>query len=538
MTSQVSEITPPNQQVAEIEPPSNLQVAEIEPPNQQVSEVTPLHVPQISVAEPTQHSVLGLPIVHLSLVIQDPPWAHLTQRGLLPMAETICHSSQTFAGRLSLFSQNWETITQDTWVIQTVTEGYHIPLTSAPNQYSFPPTPHLSSEDTAVLEEEIKSLLQKQAVCQIPPPVKGFYSNMFIVPKKDGGQRPVINLKYLNKHVKSEHFKMEGLHTVKALLRREDFMAKVDLKDAFFMVPIAPQFRHLLLFKLKEKIYQFNCLPFGLCTAPRVFTKILKPAMEMLRSLSIRLVVYMDDMLLMAESRQKLTEHVQLTLFLLENLGFVVNSKKSILVPSQEIEFLGMIVNSISMDLKLPGEKIRKIRQEAHHLLNQTQPTAQLLSQLLGKLNATSPALQMAPLFCRSLQICLKKALSDNQQNYQAVVQLSPQALEDLQWWELHLSSWNGKSLITQSASMTITSDASLQGWGATCNGNRTRGPWSPSEQSLHINCLELLAATLAVQTFAKEKSGILILLQLDNSTVVAYINRRGGGQHHQGCLC
>ena len=75
---------------------------------------------------------------------------------------------------------------------------------------------------------------------------------------------------------------------------------------------------------------------------------------------------------------------------------------------------------------------------------------------------------------------------------------------------------------------MTIISDASLQGWGATCNGNWTRGPWFPSEQSLHINCLELLAATLAVQIFAKAKLGISILLQIDNSTGVAYINRRG----------
>ena len=77
---------------------------------------------------------------------------------------------------------------------------------------------------------------------------------------------------------------------------------------------------------------------------------------------------------------------------------------------------------------------------------------------------------------------------------------------------------------------MTITSDDSLQGWGATSNGIRTRGPWSPSEKYLHINCLELLAATLVVQTYDKEKSGISILLQLDNSTAVAYINRRGGG--------
>jgi len=78
-----------------------------------------------------------------------------------------------------------------------------------------------------------------------------------------------------------------------------------------------------------------------------------------------------------------------------------------------------MIVNSISMDLKLPREKIRKIVQET---LNSKAVNSLVHSQLLGKLNATSPALQMAPLFCHSLQICLEKILSDNQQNFPAVV--------------------------------------------------------------------------------------------------------------------
>ena len=73
--------------------------------------------------------------------------------------------------------------------------------------------------------------------------------------KKEGGQRPVINLKHLNEFVKSEHFKMEGLHTVKGLLRQHDWMAKVDLKDDFFMVPIAPQHRNLLLFRLEGRAY-------------------------------------------------------------------------------------------------------------------------------------------------------------------------------------------------------------------------------------------------------------------------------------------
>ena len=344
-----------------------------------------------------------------------------------------------------------------------------------------------------------------QAVQEAPPNSRGFFSNMFMVPKKDGGQRPVINLKQLNKFVKSEHFKMEGLHTVKALIQHNDWMAKVDLKDAFFMVPIAQQHQHLLLFKTEMGTFHFKCLPFGLCTAPRVFTKVLKPAIELLRSVGIRLVIYMDDVLIMAHSKEMLREHVYQVLFLLENLGFIVNSKKSLLSPSQEIEFLGMIVNSQTMEIKLPGQKIKKIKQEARQILDHPRPSAQEVSQLLGKLNATSPALQIAPLFCRALQTCLKQVLAPNPLNYQVIVKISHQAREDLEWWEQHLMSWNGRSLISPPTTMTITSDASLQGWGAVCNGERTRGSWSHQEQSLHINCLELLAATLGIQSFAKE---------------------------------
>ena len=64
---------------------------------------------------------------------------------------------------------------------------------------------------------------------------------------------------------------------------------------------------------------------------------------------------------------------------------------------------------------------------------------------------------------------------------------------------------------------------------GAVCRGVRTGGPWSPEEQKMHINCLELTAAMLAVQAFAKNRSGVSILLQLDNQTAVASINHLGG---------
>ena len=71
---------------------------------------------------------------------------------------------------------------------------------------------------------------------------------------------------------------------------------------------------------------------------------------------------------------------------------------------------------------------------------------------------------------------------------------------------------------------MTI---ASLLGWGASCQGQRTGGPWTEHKVKMHINCLELLAATFAVQTFAKKVA--TILLKLDNTSAVAYINNLGG---------
>ena len=497
----------------------------------QVSESTP---PKQTCVTPSggHYTVLGLPILYLSLSLKDPPWTQLIQLGITPIAAELC-TTQTFAGRISLFLTNWKALSLDSWVLQTVTRGYHIPLIADPVQKFPPHSPHLPLGDVMILEEEIHSLLQKQAIQQIPSSAEGFYSNMFLVPKKRGGQRPVINLKHLNKFVKSEYFKMEGLHRVKALLQKNDWMAKIDLKDAFFMIPMAPQCHHLLRFRVGKRSYR---LPFGLCTAPRVFTKTLKPVVEMLRSMGLRVVIYIDDMLLMASSNNSLTNHIHLTLFLLQNTGFVINEKKSLLEPTQEIGFLGMIINSKEMDISLPGSKIRDIKQEARRLLNHPNPSAQSLSHLIGKLNATTPALQMAPLFCRALQTCLKQALEAGSQDYQSPAQLSTQVKEDLQWWELHLSNWNGRSLISQQSSMTIISDASLQGWGAFCNGVRTRGPWSPQEQTLHINCLELLAASLAVRTFAKERSGITILLKIDNTTAVAYINRMGGQYHLRCC--
>ena len=76
---------------------------------------------------------------------------------------------------------------------------------------------------------------------------------------------------------------MEGIHTLKDLLRKGDWLAKIDLTDAFLSIPIHPNHKKYLRFMLKEKTYQFNCLHFGLSSASRVFTETLKLALAILR---------------------------------------------------------------------------------------------------------------------------------------------------------------------------------------------------------------------------------------------------------------
>ena len=438
--------------------------------------------------------------------------------------------SNQVAGRLSLFLTNWAVLTTDKWVIEAV-KGFQIPFITQPIQEHRPNPAVYSAEQSLLMQEEVSTLLEKGAVIRVdnPQPQGNFYSTLFLVPKKGGQMRPVINLKNLNEWVAPQHFKMEGMGTLRELLRVNDWMVKVDLKDAYFTVPMHPSHQSYLRFMVGQEHYQFTCLPFGLSCAPWVFTKVMKPIAIFLRSMGVRMIIYIDDILLMGNSPEQVESHLETLIFLLTNLGFIINTPKSIMTPTQEIEYLGLVVNSTTLHLRLPGEKLHHIRMEVNQILQKSQVTAQQLAQIIGKLNAASQAVLPAPLFYRSLQGDLQRALKNNNQSYKALLSLSPPAREELSWWQEKLAHWNGKALLHRQETMIIESDASLQGWGAVSNGTRTGGPWSQSEKQMHINCLELLAATLALKSFVKDRTGIAVLLQLDNQTAVAYINNMGG---------
>ena len=150
---------------------------------------------------------------------------------------------------------------------------------------------------------------------------------------------------------------------LKDILTQGDFMANIDLKDAYFVVQISEPDKKFLRFRWRDTVYQFNCLPFGLSRAPWVFTNITKAATAVLRERSIRIIFYIGDMLIMAESEILLQDHIAATLYLPENLGFIIKYLKSILEPRTTLKFLGFQVDSSSMELKLPVNKLKNIYQ-------------------------------------------------------------------------------------------------------------------------------------------------------------------------------
>ena len=179
--------------------------------------------------------------------------------------------------------------------------------------YLHPPTKKSTASNKMLMAQistEVTDLINNWAIIETQVVEQSFVSQIFLVEKKDGGQRPVVNLKC--QYVKTEHFKMEGLHLLPDLLQAQDWMVKLDLKDAYLQVPIHPNHQHLLTFQWEGKSYMFKCLPFGLSSAPRVFTKLLKPVVGFLRQIGCRLIIYLDDMLILHQNREQLHQITQL----------------------------------------------------------------------------------------------------------------------------------------------------------------------------------------------------------------------------------
>ena len=433
------------------------------------------------------------------------------------------------------FFREWEKITSDHVILEAV-KGYKIefdPKLICPTRTNVSRQYKRSASEIINIQEELKNLKIKNVIEHSSPCVTdGFVSNIFTRPKKNGGVRLILDLSDLNEYVVKQHFKMDNIHTVACLLTPNCYMASVDLQDAYYSISIEPEFRKYLQFTWQGHHWQYKALPNGLSSAPRLFTKMLKPIFASLREAGHVILGYLDDIIIIGETKCQVEAGIRATTQAFSKLGFKIHLKKSVLKPVQEIQFLGFMINTVDMKFKLPADKVLNIKLECETLLSQPEPTIRQVAHVVGKLISTFPAVQYGPLFYRNLEKGKIIALKRNSGHFDRKMVLSNEAKKELLWWLNHIQ-YAFSPISREKPSHEIRTDASGSGWGATNMHIHTGGRWNESElekaKDNEINFLETLAIGFGLKSFHNQTMNAHVLIRSDNTTAVAYINNMGG---------
>ena len=426
----------------------------------------------------------------------------------------------------------WEKIGAGPVILNWIKNGYKLPFIKRLKPFKYPPLIH-SQEETAALQEILEKLLAIGAVEVTAD--DSFVSRSRLEPKKDGGYRLVVDLRHVNKHLAEQSCKFETLRDLQHVIRAQDWMISCDLENGYYHVPIHPQHRRYLTTTINGTVVQFNALPFGLSTAPRVFTKFMRPVVAHLRSLGIRMLQYLDDSLFMSQSRESLLEMRKYIDNLLCSLGLTRKPSKGVWEPTMELKHLGVQVDTKRGLFLVPMEKQRTITGAARSLLTYAKShrrwvSVKKLAKLCGTVLAVSIAMPLARTVTRSLYdaISLKK-------NWASDVQLSKQALRDLQFLvDLPIDQCD-KAIWKPTALNTVHTDASDTGWGAVLNNmTPAQGFFKGPQAHQHITAKELRAVLNALDSFHQrlQKKSVLKVIT-DNMSVRAVLNKGVSASPH-----
>ena len=398
-----------------------------------------------------------------------------------------------------------------------------------PTQTGFSFEAKFPIEESLAIDNELKDLLEKGVIVECDRKKGDFVSPIFTRTKKDGKVRLILNLKKLNTSVEYKHFKMETLKQALELITQDCWFASLDLKDAYFSIWVEEQSQEYLKFVWQGKVFKFTVFPNGLACCPRLFTKILKPVMAYLHQLGFVSTIFIDDTLLMGDSKQECIRNVRTSMTLFHKLGFVVHPSKSVLKPGKQITYLGFVINSENMTVRPTEEKREKIKDLSTKMLGKGYASIRELARFIGMVVACFHGVMYGPLWYRRMENDKILALKRSHGNYDAKVVFSNEAITDMKWWSTNIhKAYNVIDVSHGEPDIVIHSDASLTGWGCDSILGRSGGQWSLVESQLHINVLELTAAWFALRALANKTSNKHIRLMLDNTTAVACINNMG----------
>lgn len=460
-------------------------------------------------------------------------------------------SPTLIGGRLRHFRQAWTELGAPQYVLDWLTNGYTIEFVQEPQMERTITTVRQEHRErfrealhqwiaTGVIEK-IDKLDETGNMCNVFPKEKPSSSEL----------RLLLNAKKMNESIRKRHFKVEGLREMLDLVQPGNWLAKLDVSSAFHLLPINENQKKYLQFQFENEYYQYRCLSQGLSCSPRAWTKICKPVVRALRAQGLRLVMYYDDAAIVAATREQLVDHVRIATELFEKLGLPL-SRKSVLEPTQQLEFLGFVVNTTTMKVYLPHNKRRDLIRSVQRAQQAQQLSARQLATLIGSLAQTNAAVPLALGQTRSMQTLMHQA-RQHSDSWDTCVELNDTVRRELAWWETELKNYSDGYPIARQPDLIITTDASKFGWGAHSSSGRTaQGTWAPGTQARSNNYRELLGAYLGLRALhtelyqnnvctrcmdAQTTNGANhdwrhVLLRTDNVATMANIRKQGGASH------
>ena len=368
------------------------------------------------------------------------------------------------------------------------------------------------------------------------PPLPNFRtSGLGLVPKHDGGWRIIYHLSapttdsindFIDPLMYSlSYCSIDDAYTIINKLGPGTLLSKIDLKDAFRLIPVRPTDWNLLGIHWQQNYYIDTCLPFGLRSAPYLFNRFSSALHWILEhNYGVQhLLHYLDDFFTAGPADSDVCEHSLNAMLTLCNILNVPIKPSKVEGPTTSLTFLGIHLNTITMEASITSERKQSLLQELSALHARNKCTKRELLSLIGKLSFSCKVLPAGRIFLRRLI-----DLSTTVKQIHHHIRLTADARLDMRWWLDFLPQWSGKTLIlenhwTPSTSMQLFTDASgTYGWGAYWNGKWLQGKWSEAQLHLDITWKELFAIVMAVHTWGSLWKRQKILFHCDNQAVVS----------------
>eukprot|EP01050_Picozoa_sp_SAG11_P007548 SAG11_NODE_635_length_8040_cov_3.233472_1_plen_507_part_00 len=440
-------------------------------------------------------------------------------------------------GRLRYFVPAWRRLVDDPWCVSVVSSGYVPELAAMPPDR--PPKPlRLPPQHVEPMREMITSMLAQEVIEPVGSPLTPFapspwaapactsiYQSYFLIRKKEGSFRGCMDQRYYNGYVIAARFRMETLMALRDLARPGDWLCKIDIRDAYLHVPLRPAYRPGFRFLGPSATsgcdsFQFRTLCFGLKSAPRCFTRLLRPLISRLRSgvytegRPVRCMILLDDIAILGPSPLRAALDAALIVGLLRELGFTPHPTKSDLRPREAAgEYLGAVVDLRPevMSFRLPRSKRVDIRRCCEQLLASESEllSPRQLSRVLGKLVAAMLMVHGGMTHSRPLQRDLKEALRRAEGKWDLPsAPLSCESRQALAWWIHTVRAPTACRMSLRRHERCVDTDASPWGWGGYHGTLSTGGFWTVMERSQSQNWKELRAVDLTIRSFVNDLCG------------------------------